>query len=294
MNKTALRSSLLLFLTATIWGFAFVAQSKGMDYVGPLTFNGVRAMLGGIVLIPFVAAQSAKNRKKGIKADKRALFWGGLLCGIFLFLAGSFQQFGILYTSVGKSGFITAFYIVLVPIFGLFLKRKTGALVWVSAVVALFGLYLLCITEGLRVNLGDALTLVCAVLFAGHILVIDRFAAKADGVTLSMLQFFVNGVLACAAALIFEKPSLASILDAWAPILYAGVMSCGVAYTLQIIGQKGLEPSVASLILSLESCMAVLAGWLLLGQSLSPRELVGCAVMFAAIVLAQLPPRKRA
>ncbi|MCE5235786.1 MAG: DMT family transporter [Clostridiaceae bacterium] len=294
MNKTAFRSSLLLFLTATIWGFSFVAQSKGMEYVGPLTFNGARAVLGGIVLIPFAAAQSASNRKNGIKADKRALFRGGLLCGFFLFLASSFQQYGILYTTVGKSGFITALYIVLVPIFGLFIKRKTGILVWVSAAVALFGLYLLCITEELSVNLGDALTLACAVLFAGHILVIDRFAAKTDGVTLSMLQFFVNGALACAAAFIFEKPSLTGILSAWAPVLYAGVMSCGVAYTLQIIGQKGLEPSVASLILSLESCMAVLAGWLLLGQSLSPRELAGCAVMFAAIVLAQLPPGKSA
>lgn len=292
MNKTTLRNSLLLLLTATIWGFSFVAQSKGMDYVGPLTFNGVRAVLGGIVLLPFAMAQEASNKKKGIKTDKRALLWGGLLCGVLLFLASSFQQYGILYTSVGKSGFITAFYIVLVPIFGLFLKRKTGIVVWMSALVAMAGLYLLCITEAFSVNLGDLLTLACAVLFAGHILVIDRFSVKTDGVTLSAFQFFVNGILACACALIFEKPTFADILSAWGPILYAGVLSCGVAYTLQIIGQKGMNPAVASLILSLESCIAVLAGWLFLNQSLSARELVGCAVMFTAIVLAQLPSKK--
>ena len=294
MNKATFRNTLLLLLTATIWGFSFVAQSKGMEHVGPLTFNGVRAVLGGLVLVPFAAMQAASNRKKGIKTDRRALLWGGLWCGIFLFFASSLQQYGILYTSVGKSGFITAFYIVLVPIFGLFLKKKTGALVWVSALIALVGLYLLCITEQFSVNLGDVLTLGCAVLFAGHILVIDHFASKVDGVTLSMLQFFVNGVLACSAALVFDKPSLASILDARWPILYAGILSCGVAYTLQIIGQKGMNPAVASLILSLESCIAVLAGWLLLNQSLSARELVGCAVMFVAIILAQLPSKKAA
>ncbi|HWS30532.1 MAG TPA: DMT family transporter [Clostridia bacterium] len=293
MNKTTIRNSLLLLLTATIWGFSFVAQSKGMEYVGPLTFNGVRAVLGGLVLVPFAAAQNASNKRKGIKPDRRALIMGGLWCGVVLFLASSFQQYGILYTSVGKSGFITAFYIVLVPIFGLALKRKTGALVWVSAMIALIGLYLLCINETFSVNLGDMLTLVCAVLFAVHILVIDHFAPKTDSVTLSMVQFFVNGVLGMAAAFLFEKPTLESLLSAWAPILYAGVMSCGVAYTLQIIGQKGMNPAVASLILSLESCIAVLAGWLFLNQNLSARELIGCGVMFTAIVLAQLPGKKK-
>lgn len=289
MNKTTLRNSLFLLLTAAIWGFAFVAQRKGMDYVGPFMFSGARAMLGGLVLLPFVAAREASNRRKQIKPNRRALIFGGLLCGTVLFLASSLQQHGILYTSVGKSGFITAFYIVLVPIFGLFLKRKTSALVWVSALIALGGLYLLCINDELGVNIGDLLTLGCAALFAVHILVIDRFAPQTDGVTLSAVQFFVNSVLACACALIFERPSLAAILRAWAPLLYAGVMSCGVAYTLQIIGQKGMNPAVASLILSLESCIAVLAGWLLLEQSLSARELIGCGIMLAAIVLAQIP-----
>jgi len=293
MNKATIRNSLLLLLTATIWGFSFVAQSKGMEYVGPLTFNGVRSVLGGLVLVPFALAQNASNKRKGIKTDYRALLMGGLWCGVVLFFASNFQQYGILYTTVGKSGFITAFYIVLVPIFGLFLKRKTGALVWVSAFIALIGLYLLCMNEAFSVNLGDMLTLVCAVLFAVHILVIDHFAPKTDGVTLSMIQFFVNGVLAMAAAFIFEKPTLESLLSAWAPVLYAGVMSCGVAYTLQIIGQKGMNPAVASLILSLESCIAVLAGWLFLNQNLTARELIGCGVMFMAIVLAQLPGKKK-
>lgn len=293
MNKMTIRNSLLLLLTATIWGFSFVAQSKGMEYVGPFTFIGVRMALGCIVLIPFVLAKNASNKRRGIKIDKRALLIGGLSCGVVLFFSSSFQQYGILYTTVGKSGFITALYIVLVPIFGLFLKRKTGALVWVSAFIALIGLYLLCINEAFSVNIGDMLTLGCAVLFAVHILVVDHFAPKTDGVMLSMLQFFVNSIIGLTAAFIFEKPSLESILSAWAPLIYAGVLSCGVAYTFQIIGQKGMNPSVASLILSLESCIAVLAGWLFLNQSLSARELIGCGVMFTAIVLAQLPGKKR-
>lgn len=293
MNKMTIRNSLLLLLTATIWGFSFVAQSKGMEYVGPFTFIGVRMALGCIVLIPFVLAQNASNKRRGIKIDKRALLIGGLSCGVVLFFSSSFQQYGILYTTVGKSGFITALYIVLVPIFGLFLKRKTSALVWVSAFIALIGLYLLCINEAFSVNIGDMLTLGCAVLFAVHILVVDHFAPKTDGVMLSMLQFFVNSIIGLTAAFIFEKPSLESILSAWAPLIYAGVLSCGVAYTFQIIGQKGMNPSVASLILSLESCIAVLAGWLFLNQSLSARELIGCGVMFTAIVLAQLPGKKR-
>lgn len=293
MNKMTIRNSFLLLLTATIWGFSFVAQSKGMEYVGPFTFIGVRMALGCIVLIPFVLAKNASNKRRGIKIDKRALLIGGLSCGVVLFFSSSFQQYGILYTTVGKSGFITALYIVLVPIFGLFLKRKTGALVWVSAFIALIGLYLLCINEAFSVNIGDMLTLGCAVLFAVHILVVDHFAPKTDGVMLSMLQFFVNSIIGLTAAFIFEKPSLESILSAWAPLIYAGVLSCGVAYTFQIIGQKGMTPSVASLILSLESCIAVLAGWLFLNQSLSARELIGCGVMFTAIVLAQLPGKKR-
>ncbi len=293
MNKMTIRNSLLLLLTATIWGFSFVAQSKGMEYVGPFTFIGVRMALGCIVLIPFVLAKNASNKRRGIKIDKRALLIGGLSCGVVLFFSSSFQQYGILYTTVGKSGFITALYIVLVPIFGLFLKRKTGALVWVSAFIALVGLYLLCINEAFSVNIGDMLTLGCAVLFAVHILVVDHFAPKTDGVMLSMLQFFVNSIIGLTAAFIFEKPALESILSAWAPLIYAGVLSCGVAYTFQIIGQKGMNPSVASLILSLESCIAVLAGWLFLNQSLSARELIGCGVMFTAMVLAQLPGKKR-
>ncbi|MDL2218630.1 DMT family transporter [Christensenellaceae bacterium OttesenSCG-928-M15] len=292
MDKTTLRNSLLLLLTATIWGFSFVAQSVGMDYVGPLTFNGVRCILGGVVLLPLVFRQRAVNKKSGVTYNRRTLIIGGVLCGLFLCAASTLQQYGILYTTVGKSGFITAFYIVLVPIFGIFLKKKTTPLIWGSVAIALVGLYLLCINEALSVNIGDLLTLLCAVLFTGHILVIDHFSPKADGVALSCIQFFTSGVILVIAALIFESPTIANILSAWAPILYAGVLSCGVAYTLQIIAQKNMNPTVASLILSLESCISVLAGWLILGQSLTTRELIGCAIMFAAIILAQLPSKK--
>lgn len=301
MKKGQMRSSLLLLLTACIWGVAFVAQSVGMEYVEPFTFNCVRCIIGGIVLIPCICFldRMDKNKKKQEKSGeirrggRKTLFAGGLCCGTALFLASNFQQFGIQYTSVGKAGFITACYIVIVPLLGLFFRKKCSPLVWLSVLFALAGLYLLCITESFSVGAGDVLVFICAVLFAVHILVIDYFSPRADGVRLSCIQFFVCGIFSGIAMLLTEEPKLSAILDAWQPILYAGVMSCGVAYTLQIIGQKGMDPTVASLILSLESCISVLAGWVILGQKLSVKEGFGCAVMFAAIILAQLPAGKR-
>lgn len=307
MKKTSLRSPLLLLLTAVIWGVAFVAQSVGMDYVGGFTFNCVRSMIGGVVLIPCIFfldrwkerddAGSASSKLKLSAAEKKAqnktLLIGGICCGAALGIASNLQQFGINYTTVGKAGFITAMYIIIVPVIGVFLKKTMGFRIWISVLLAVGGLYLLCMTEGFSIAFGDLLVLLCAVMFSVHILVIDYFSPKVDGVRMSCIQFFVSGILSGVAMLIFEQPVFGAILQAWMPILYAGVMSCGVAYTLQIVGQKDMDPTVASLILSLESVISVLAGWVILGQKLSSKELFGCVLMFAAIILAQLPDKKR-
>lgn len=297
-QQIPLKNSLLLLLTATIWGVAFVAQSVGMDYVGGFTFNMARSLIGSAVLLPVIWFMGRNSSKKAEEAQgsssRKDLLWGGLACGILMCLASNFQQFGIKYTTVGKAGFITACYIVLVPILGLFLKKKCSPFIWLAVAMSVAGLYLLCITDGFSIGKGDILVLICAVLFSFHILVIDYYSPKVDGVKLSCIQFLVCGILSGIPALIFEKPEMSAVLTAWQPILYAGVMSCGVAYTLQIIGQKNMNPTVASLILSLESCISVLAGWMILGQQLSAREIAGCVIMFAAIILAQLPQKEKA
>lgn len=297
-QQIPLKNSLLLLLTATIWGVAFVAQSVGMDYVGGFTFNMARSLIGSAVLLPVIWFMGRNSSKKAEEAQgfgsRKDLLWGGLACGILMCLASNFQQFGIKYTTVGKAGFITACYIVLVPILGLFLKKKCSPFIWLAVAMSVAGLYLLCITDGFSIGKGDILVLICAVLFSFHILVIDYYSPKVDGVKLSCIQFLVCGILSGIPALIFEKPEMCAVLTAWQPILYAGVMSCGVAYTLQIIGQKNMNPTVASLILSLESCISVLAGWVILGQQLSAREIAGCVIMFAAIILAQLPQKEKA
>lgn len=295
MNKFIVRQSCLLFLTASIWGVAFVAQSAGMDYVGPFTFNAVRSLIGGVVLIPCIGFL---NHLKKQEQKRKDLLTGGISCGVLLFIASNFQQFGIQYTSVGKAGFITALYIVMVPVLGIFLHKKAGIKVWIGVAFALCGLYLLCMKESLggqnfALQKGDFLVLVCAFVFSFHILVVDYFSPRADGVKMSCIQFFVCGILSAVCMFLFEQPQLSLILKAWMPILYAGVMSCGVAYTLQIVGQRGMNPTIASLILSLESVVSVLAGWVLLQETLSRRELAGCLLMFLAIILAQLPERKK-
>lgn len=296
MNRFILRQSFLLFLTSVIWGVAFVAQSAGMAYVGPFTYNGVRSVLGGLVLLPCIVLLDrvrgiAKNNANRIQ-NRNQLFLGGLSCGLILFAASSFQQFGIQYTSVGKAGFITAMYILLVPIMGIFIHKKAGLNVWIGVAFAVCGLYLLCMKTGFRLEKGDALVLVCAVIFSLHILVIDYFSPKVDGVRMSCIQFWVCGVLSLICSFLFETPELHSILAAWKPVCYGGIMSCGVAYTLQIIGQRDMNPTVASLILSLESVVSVVAGFFILHQTMSRRELLGCCLMVAAIVMAQLPNRK--
>ncbi len=296
MTSKHSKNFILLFFTAIIWGVAFVAQSVGMDYVGPYTFNAVRSFLGGIVLIPCIfmfcrPKSSAKEREKTLDRP-RDLVIGGGLCGLMLFISTTLQQVGIQYTTVAKAGFITALYIVLVPVLGIFIKKKIGLKVWISVVIALAGLYLLCMKGSFSLGKGDFLVLLCSLCFALHILVIDYFTQRVSGVKLSCIQFFITGILSSVLMFLFETPTWAGILTAWLPIFYAGVFSCGVAYTFQIIGQRGTDPTVASLILSLESVVSVLAGWLLLGQSLTPREILGCVLMFGAILLAQLSPSK--
>ncbi len=306
MNKYTLRQSMLLLLTAAIWGVAFVAQSVGMDYVGPFTFNTVRSLLGGIVLIPCIVllkrinvgskdtAGAAEHASGDPAGQRKVLLTGGVACGVLLCIASNLQQFGIMYTSVGKSGFITAMYIVLVPVLGIFLKKKAGIKIWCSVAIAVGGLYLLCMTgSGFSIQKGDLLLLLGAVMFSFHILTIDYFSPKVDGVKMSCIQFFTCGILSMVCMFLFEQPQIGAILQAWIPIVYAGVLSCGVAYTLQIVGQKGMNPTVASLILSMESVISVIAGWLILHQKLSGRELLGCVLMFVAIILVQLPERKR-
>lgn len=298
MNRFVLRQSLLLLLCATIWGVAFVAQSVGMDYVGPFTFNGIRSFIGVAVLLPYIKITDKLHSKKGLddgnqKSDRKTLIIGGICCGIALFVASTFQQFGVKYTTVGKAGFITAMYIILVPILGIFLKKKAGIRIWISVLIAVVGLYLLCMTEGFRLEMGDALVLICALCFSIHILVIDHFSPLVDGVRLSCIQFAVAGTLGCLCMFLFENPDISLILQAWKPILYAGAMSSGVAYTLQIVGQKGMNPTVASLIMSLESVISAIAGFILLKQNMSIREVMGCVIMFAAIILAQLPEKNK-
>lgn len=290
MNKTQLRNSLLLLLTATIWGTAFVAQSVGMDYVEPFTFTCVRSLIGGLVLIPCIWFLRRWKKQETTTLVTKTELLGGIFCGIALFAASNFQQFGILHTTVGKAGFITALYVVIVPIFGLFFRKRVSFLVWICVVLSVIGLYLLCMTEGsLTLAYGDLLVLICAVLFSVHIMVIDYFSPKGDGVVISCIQFFVCGLLSGIVMLFVENPTVGNIWAAKMPILYAGVLSSGVAYTLQIVGQKDMNPTVASLILCLESVVSALAGWLILKEALTARELLGCALMFAAIVLAQLP-----
>lgn len=292
MKKEQIKGSLLLFLAAIIWGVAFVAQSVGMDYVGPFTFNCVRTLIGGLVLIPcIVFLNRGKVKKKTDFTEKKRLLLGGICCGVALTTGSTLQQFGIMYTTVGKAGFITAFYIIIVPILGLFLGKKCGLSVWISVVIALAGLYFLCITDGFSIGKGDIYVFLGAIAFSIHILVIDYFTQFNDGVKMSCIQFFVCGILCFVPMMLFEHPEISMILLAWKPILYAGVMSCGVAYTLQIVGQKNMNPTVASLILSLESVTSVIAGFLVLHQNLSYRELIGCGLMFVAIVLAQLPQK---
>ena len=283
------KNAILLFLAALIWGTAFVAQSVGLDYVGPFTFNACRYVIGSAVLFPLILLG---KRRTGGKLISRDDLRAGAACGFFLAVASNLQQAGIMTTDVGKAGFLTAMYIVIVPVLHFFLTRRSSLRLWISAAIAAAGLYFLSISGSWSLETGDILLILCAFMFSLHILCIDHFSGTSDGVTVSCLQFQTAAVLSWAGALLTETVLWDTIRQAGPAILYAGVFSCGVAYTLQIIGQKGADPGPASLILSLESVVSVAAGFLFLGQALTVRELLGCALMFLAIMLVQLPEKK--
>ncbi|MBQ3138649.1 MAG: DMT family transporter [Ruminococcus sp.] len=288
--KQKLKGNIILLITAIIWGTAFVAQSEGMNYVEPFTYNAVRTLIGGIVLIPIIAIfqRGGVSSENGAKSQKTTII-GGIVCGIFLFIAGSFQQCGIAMTTAGKAGFITALYVTIVPLIEVILYRKSSLKVWLCVFLALAGFYMLCIKEGFTIGKGDLLVLCGAFFYAGHIMVIDRFNEKnADGMKMSCIQFFTAGLLMTVCMFIFENPEINAIMDAKYTILYAGIMSCGAAYTLQIIGQRYTDPTSATLIMSLESVFAALSGWIILSESLSIKELFGCTLVFAAVILSQL------
>lgn len=296
MKKVNLKNPLLLTIAAAIWGFAFAAQSEAMDYIGPFTLNCIRNVIGAVVLVPviFVTDRYEKNRGNGCKKEERAenkrlLLTGGICCGLLLTVATNLQQLGIKYTTVGKAGFITAIYIVLVPVAGLFLKKKCGLTVWISVGLALAGFYFLTMIGESSFTKGDIFVLLCAIVFTGNILCVDYFSPKVNGVKLSCLQFLVCGLLSGIVMLCRESLVPTDIVKAWAPILYTGVLSCGVAYTFQILGQKNYNPAVAALIMSLESVFSVLGGWLVLHETLSASEGLGCILIFAGIILSQIP-----
>lgn len=303
--KLEVRNSFLLLLTALVWGVAFVAQRQGGAEAGPYTFNCVRSFLGGLVLLPVIPFldKITGNSKKGREQDRKALLTGGVLCGIVLFVSSTFQQMGLYYgTTAGKAGFLTACYILLVPVLGVLFGRKCRWNVWVGVLVAVVGLYFLCLTNGFSLQLSDGLVLLCAVCFSVHIMVVDHFSPLVDGVRMSCIQFFTCGILGlvpmfCVDAMGFPNGIAGWIqifgrVDVWIPILYAGVMSCGVGYTLQIVGQNGINPAIASLLMSLESVFSVLAGMALLHETMSGREVLGCVLVFAAVIFAQIDFRK--
>lgn len=298
-GKNQLIGSLLLLICAFIWGSAFVAQTTGAEYVGPFTFICLRSILGGAVLLPviFVAdiiKKKNSQKEENTKNNRKTLFIGGICCGAALCLASVFQQAGIdKGTDPGKAGFITALYILLVPLSSLFMKKRVRPIIWPCIAASVVALYLLCVTESNSVELSDLLVLICAALYTVHILVIDKVSPHVDGIKLSCIQFFVAAALSLLPAVIYEGVDVQAIISAMPSVAYAGIMSSGVAYTLQILGQQKTEPTLASMIMSLESVFAVLTSMAVLHLAPSPREAVGCVIMFVAIIVAQLPEKKK-
>lgn len=297
-NKKTTKSiaaSLLLTLAAFIWGTAFVAQSKGLEQIGNFTFQAYRSYLAVIVLLP-VSVYMYKKDNKNITAEQsqngtffsKRLVLGGVLCGVAVCLASIVQQYGIMLSGVGKSGFLTTLYILIVPLLGLFFKQKIKPVLWVCIAIALCGMYFLCVGDVGGISVGDLLLILCAFLFAVQIIIIDRFVVEVDPVRLSLVQFAVSAVISTVLMFVFEQPSAAALKNAWFSVFYAGVLSSGVAFTLQIVAQKDLNPTVASLIMSLESVFAAIAG-AVFGERMSVGEVFGCALVFISIILAQLP-----
>jgi len=292
MNKN-LKGSLILILCAFIWGMAFSAQSTATNFIGPFTFVFLRSLITSIVLFavyPLFRSHNDENKK--IYPTKRYILLGAVL-GVILFGACALQQAGIAYTTAAKSGFITALYIVLIPIIGLFMGKRIGGQVWIGVVISLIGMCLLCLKDDLSINIGDVITLGCAFVFSFHIIVIDKYAGGMNSVLLSAIQFGAGAICALPFMLIAETPTWSGILSCWTSILYAAVCSGAIGYTLQMVGQKYAEPTLASLLMCLESVFAALGGWILLGESLAAREMLGCLLMLSASVIAQLPEKKK-
>ncbi|MFR7417102.1 DMT family transporter [uncultured Megasphaera sp.] len=296
MYQTEAKGTIFLLITALIWGSAFVAQSIGMDYIGPFTFSAARDVIAMIVLMPVILLFTDKREDgtyppiwQQLKPDAITLT-GGAWCGLTLGIADTLQQVGISMTTAGKAGFITAIYIVLVPLMGFFIGRRVRRIIIVCVALAMIGFYFLCINGDFEIAFGDLLVFFCAIFFSLHILVIDHFLLKkAHSIKLSWVQFFIAFLFSAALTVLFESPTVSMLWDAKWPILYAGGLSSGVAYTLQIVGQKYTEPTTATLILSLEAVFAVLAGWLILGEVMTGKEIVGCVLVFVAVILAQVP-----
>ena len=295
MNKQ-FKGILSLLLATVIWGSAFIAQSAGMDYIGPFTFQAIRCGLAVLFLIPtvFLFDLAKKDGRNALKHWFDPKLWKtGLICGLALFVAASLQQVGIVYTDAGKAGFITAMYIVLVPVIGFAFKNRPPKSAMVSVGIAIAGLYLLCCVGAAKINIGDVLVLGCAFAFAVQITLIDRFAGELDGLRLNCIQSLVVAVLSVPFVCFTESVDMGNILQCWLPLGFAGILSMGVAYSLQIIGQKHIEPTPAALIMSLESVFAALGGWLILHETMTVWELTGCAMVFAAVILSQFPRKKK-
>jgi len=295
-TKTKLSGVLMLLLTALIWGVAFVAQDVGIDKIGAFTFSGIRTLMGAIVLLPFIIIRDKSSAKKMTqnqlaerKLQDKKTMKNSILLGAVFCLATNLQQFAFYYSEPGKIAFITAMYMFFVPLLGLFIKKRVPLVTWICVVIGFIGLYFLCIDpENISaINFGDFLTFLCAIVFAVHILLIEKFSADSDSLKLSAAQFAVGGTIASVLMFIFESPSLSDISEAIIPLLYAGVCSCGIAYTLQIIGQKKTEATTASLIMCTESVFGAVAPAIILGSVMTGREILGCVIMFAAIVLSQ-------
>ena len=294
-NAQYFRSESLLLITAIIWGFAFVAQRAGMEYIGPYTFNGIRFALGSLVLLPFIAWRTKVQgrQEKNTSALKPKSFWyAGMIAGVVLFGGASLQQVGIAQTTAGKAGFITGLYVIIVPIIGIFKQQHAGRALWAGAFLALFGMYLLGITGSFKLLNGDFLVFLSAFLWAAHVQIIDHFSGRVDVIKLAALQFAICAIASSCMALITETITLPSILQASVPILYGGILSVGIAYTLQVVAQQKAHPSHAAIILSLETVFAALGGWMILNEKLSARALVGCSLMLAGMLIAQLNKTK--
>lgn len=284
-----LKANLLLLLAAAIWGFGFVAQRLGMEHLEPYAFNGIRFAIGALSLLPLVWWYSKRQLLKG--QDIKTLCQAGLPVGVLLFIGASLQQVGLLYTTASKAGFITGLYIVLVPVLGIFLRHKTSLNIWVGCAVALLGLYFLSVTDDFSLNPGDSLMLIGAFFWAAHLLAIDFYLKKITAVLLAMVQFVICAVLSLLVSLVLENPTLAQALAAWQSLFYAGVISVGLAYTLQIVGQKQAHPAHAAIILSLETVFAALGGVWLLSEVLDQRALFGCGLMLFGMLISQLQLR---